>query len=297
VAGFNHINKESIDAAFASVRRQYLVGELKLPQIVNAFPDNRIEVGISHYAAAASEEPHYHTQATEYQYMLSGMTEYLDLDSGETHIFRSGDFYSISQGTKYAQRVKQKTAILFIKTPAGNDKKVIAIDQNTRAWLDTPVRAKRIDHVDDISLKANSLRPAVAVAAFGSNHKILMVRRRDSGKWTMPGGTFEFGEDIPRCAKREFKEETGLDISIDGIIGTYSNPGHLIEYSDGEIRQEFSLLLSAKLLTGSISIDDESTEFAWVTPREALDLDMASSQRQRIEDVMRFSESGTVAVR
>lgn len=297
MSGFERISRNELDYAFASVRRQYLAGEPKLPQIVNAIKDSRVEIGISRYTTASSEAPHCHAVATEYQYLLSGMTEYYDIDAEAYYIFKSGDFYSISPGTKYAQRVKQGTAILFVKVPGGNDKQLIEVDRQTRSWLETPLRVRRTDHMDNPVLRPNSLRPAVSIAASDSQRRILILRRRDSDKWTMPGGTFELGEDISGCAKREFHEETGLDVAIDKIIGTYSNPRHLIEYSDGEVRQEFTILLSGVVYNTSVSIDDESTEFNWVTPREALNREMAPSQRRRVEDVIQFFEKGAVAIR
>ena len=48
----------------------------------------------------------------------------------------------------------------------------------------------------------------------------------------------DLGETIGQTAVREVREETGLDVKIDGIVGVYSDPRHIIEYSDGEVRQQ-----------------------------------------------------------
>jgi len=45
------------------------------------------------------------------------------------------------------------------------------------------------------------------------------LRRKDNDKWTMPGGTLDFGESLTHCAIREMREETGLQIRITGLIG------------------------------------------------------------------------------
>ena len=60
--------------------------------------------------------------------------------------------------------------------------------------------------------KPNSIRPAAAVALFDSGGNILLLRRKDNDKWTMPGGTLDFGESLTDCAMREMREETGLQI-------------------------------------------------------------------------------------
>lgn len=60
----------------------------------------------------------------------------------------------------------------------------------------------------------------------------------------------DLGESIGETAVREVREETGLDVKIDGIVGIYSDPRHIIEYSDGEVRQQFNICFSARLLGG-----------------------------------------------
>lgn len=50
-----------------------------------------------------------------------------------------------------------------------------------------------------------------SVAVFNKDGKILMGKRKDSGKWTLPGGHFENGETKEQAAKRELKEETNID--------------------------------------------------------------------------------------
>jgi 8-oxo-dGTP diphosphatase len=136
--------------------------------------------------------------------------------------------------------------------------------------------------------KPNSIRPAAAVALFDHAGKILLLRRKDNDKWTMPGGTLDYGESLIECAMREVREETGLSIRISGLIGTYSDPNILIAYSDGEVRQEFTLVYSAEIESGELKIDQESTEARWVTLSSAAELPLAASQRRRLEDVRSY---------
>lgn len=55
--------------------------------------------------------------------------------------------------------------------------------------------------------------------------RIVLVRRRDNGRWGFPGGVVDWGEDIPTTVQRELKEETGLDVvTIERLVGIYSSP-------------------------------------------------------------------------
>ena len=60
--------------------------------------------------------------------------------------------------------------------------------------------ARRDYFYDKDAPKPNSIRPATAVALFDSHGNILLLRRKDNDKWTMPGGTLDFGESLTDCA-------------------------------------------------------------------------------------------------
>ncbi len=81
--------------------------------------------------------------------------------------------------------------------------------------------------------------------------RIVLVQRSDNKKWGLPGGIIDWGEDIPHAAKRELKEETGLDIvKIGRLVGVYSDP-------DRDPRlHSISVVLEAQV-TGEMSIGDQ----------------------------------------
>ena len=62
--------------------------------------------------------------------------------------------------------------------------------------------------------------------------RILLIRRRDNGRWAMPAGSQELGESILDCLKREVKEETGLDVLSATPIAIYSNLSIVTAYDD-----------------------------------------------------------------
>lgn len=144
--------------------------------------------------------------------------------------------------------------------------------------------ARRIDHIDNPDApEPNSLVPAVNAAVRDEHGNLLLIQRTDSGNWSLPGGTLELGENVRETAVRETKEETGIDCRVTGIAGIYSNPRHLVEYtSNGEVRQEFTIVLTAEPTGGSPTPSDESSVVAWVPPDQIDNLTMTTVMRQRI---------------
>ena len=143
---------------------------------------------------------------------------------------------------------------------------------------------RRIDYYDDPEApKANSLVPSVNVVVVNDAGDILMIRRSDNENWAVPGGAIDLGESMTHAAIRETKEESGIDCEITGLVGIYTDPKHVILYtSNGEARQEFSILLTARPTGGTPTPSDESTEVRWVKPSEVTEFHMDRSMRMRI---------------
>jgi ADP-ribose pyrophosphatase YjhB (NUDIX family) len=92
------------------------------------------------------------------------------------------------------------------------------------------------------------------------------------------------GESIGQAVVREVNEETRLDVEPTGVVGIYSDPGHVISYANGEVRQEFSICFTARILSGHLAVgDQESTEVRFVKPSELDQFPMGKSTRLRIQ--------------
>jgi ADP-ribose pyrophosphatase YjhB (NUDIX family) len=158
------------------------------------------------------------------------------------------------------------------------------------------VSPKRIDYYDDPAApKANSLVPSVNVVVTNDAGEILMIRRTDNDNWAVPGGAIDLGESVAQAAVRETREESGIECEITGIVGIYSDPKHVILYtSNGEVRQEFSIVLTARPLSGQPTPSSESSEVRWVPVSEVRDYTMDRSMRIRINDYLAHNESPVV---
>lgn len=155
---------------------------------------------------------------------------------------------------------------------------------------------RRIDYYDDPSApKANSLVPSVNVVVVNAAGEILMIRRSDNDNWAVPGGAIDLGESVGQAAVRETREESGIECEITGVVGIYSDPKHVILYtSNGEVRQEFSIVLTGCPLSGQPTPSSESSEVRWVPVSEVRDYTMDRSMRIRINDYLDRKESPVI---
>jgi 8-oxo-dGTP pyrophosphatase MutT (NUDIX family) len=144
--------------------------------------------------------------------------------------------------------------------------------------------SRRIDYHDDPSApKANSMVPSVNVVVVNEAGDVLMIRRSDNGNWAVPGGAIDLGESMVQAAIRETREETGIECEITGLVGIYTDPKHLILYtSNGEVRQEFSILLTAVVIGGQPTPSSESSEVRWVPREDLANYQMDRSMRMRL---------------
>lgn len=128
----------------------------------------------------------------------------------------------------------------------------------------------------------NSLVVATSAVVLDSQGRVLMQRRADSGNWALPGGAMELDESLVASVVREVKEESGYEIEVTGLVGTYTDPLHIIAYSDGEVRRQFNVCYTARVTGGKLAISDESIEIRFVDQAELDRLPMHQTQRLRL---------------
>lgn len=144
---------------------------------------------------------------------------------------------------------------------------------------------RRVEYFDDPNApRANSLVVAVTAIVTNDYGQLLLQKRTDNELWGLPGGAMNIGESIGQAVVREVLEETALEVEPTGIVGIYSDPGHIIAYADGEVRQEFSICFTARIVAGQVAVgDNESTEVRFVDESELGQLSMGKSTRLRIQ--------------
>ncbi len=155
---------------------------------------------------------------------------------------------------------------------------------------------RRIEHFNDPDAPpANRLVPAASAVVADDRGRILLQRRSDNALWSIPGGAMEPGESIAQTVVREVKEETGLDVAPEALVGIYSNPHHLIEYADGEVRQQFSICFACRTVGGELATSEESTEVGFFTPAGIDAMPMHESIRLRIRHYLEHRPQPVIA--
>lgn len=142
--------------------------------------------------------------------------------------------------------------------------------------------ARREYYDDPDAPEPTSLVVATSAVVTDDDGRILLQRRADSGNWAMPGGGMEITESLTDSVIREVKEETGYDVQVTGLVGTYTDPRHIIAYTDGEVRRQFNICYTARIIAGELAISSESTEIRFVDPSDIPALPMHHTQQLRI---------------
>jgi len=102
---------------------------------------------------------------------------------------------------------------------------------------------------------------------------ILLVKRGyppAKGKWSIPGGVIEAGEDIYEAAMRELNEETGLNARPLGIIWIYNN---IVRDDDGRIHYHYvilDVLFDSQSIEGTLRPGGDAVDVAWVPFNEVI---------------------------
>ena len=126
------------------------------------------------------------------------------------------------------------------------------------------------------------LDPKVAVGTIirSDNDRLVLVRRAIEpgyGKWVFPGGYVDRGEPLLDAAVREAREESGLDVRLDGLVNIYSYSG----------RTPVIVVYAATAIGGRLALDDESLESAEVVPTDIPWTELAfRSTHEALEDYL-----------
>ncbi|HEY5180094.1 MAG TPA: NUDIX domain-containing protein [Dermatophilaceae bacterium] len=114
---------------------------------------------------------------------------------------------------------------------------------------------------------------SVAGVVIDADGRVLVIQRRDNGQWEAPGGILELDETLEQGVQREVKEETGIQVTVNGLTGVYKNMNRGI----------VALVYRCSIAAGHPRTSSETTSVRWVD-RDQIDILMSPAYAIRVHD-------------
>lgn len=128
----------------------------------------------------------------------------------------------------------------------------------------------------------NHFRIGVNALVFDDG-RVLLAHRRDIDWWNLPGGGMEIGETLAEAVRREVREETGLEVQVERLVGVYSKPQ----------KQEVVLTFRCRVTGGTLQATEESRACNYFPP-DALPRNTLPKHRERIMDALLNQEAAVL---
>jgi 8-oxo-dGTP pyrophosphatase MutT (NUDIX family) len=127
--------------------------------------------------------------------------------------------------------------------------------------------------------------PSVAVLVLDARRRLLLGRDAGMDLWATPGGAIEPDEAPADAAVREMWEETGLLVTLSGVLGVYGGPDFRLTYRNGDVVSYCVIAFAAAIGDGVMRADGvEMAELGWFSEAEAAALRMGAWTRTIIRD-------------
>src|SRR5258708_29923336 len=106
--------------------------------------------------------------------------------------------------------------------------------------------------------------------------RVLVIRRGQPpllGEWSLPGGVLECGETLREAVVREAREETGLVVEPDEMLGVYER---VIRGDEGPVRYHYVLIdFLCRPIGGDLKAGSDAADVRWFTRDELPALNLA----------------------
>ena len=111
------------------------------------------------------------------------------------------------------------------------------------------------------------------ICEYNDKFLLLKIRSRsghDAGKWEIPGGKVKRKEFFDEALRREFAEETGLEINIDSLYNVIQN--NYTACKTNESVKSIQLIMRVTSTSDDVTISEEHDDYGWFTKEEIKEL-------------------------
>jgi mutator protein MutT len=122
-------------------------------------------------------------------------------------------------------------------------------------------------------------RPVVGVGGVVlEGERVLLVRRAHpplAGHWSLPGGAIELGETLESATVREIREETGLDVSVRGLVDVVDR---IHRTADGRVEYHFVVIDYLCVPAGTAAVaGSDAADVRWVSVADLASCDVSAT--------------------
>lgn len=139
----------------------------------------------------------------------------------------------------------------------------------------------------NLSAKMEGKQPIPAVAAIILEEgKLLLIRRGaepNKDKWSIPGGSVQWGEPLKEAIKREVREETGLDVEVGKIAGVFDL---IVRDEAGNVAYHYVIIdFFAKPVGGKLIPGDDAVQVRWVPIEQVGEYELSTFLMSRLKQM------------
>jgi len=120
--------------------------------------------------------------------------------------------------------------------------------------------------------------------------KALLVQRANppnKGRWSAPGGMVRLGETVRDAARREVREECGIEIEPEGLVTVLDS---IVDGRDGRVQYHYVVIyLLARHIGGEVHPSSDAAEARWVAKEELDGLDMHPLARRAVQQALEMA--------
>jgi ADP-ribose pyrophosphatase YjhB (NUDIX family) len=102
--------------------------------------------------------------------------------------------------------------------------------------------------------------PGVSACIFDVAERVLLAHHVDSHIWALPGGAVEPDEDPAVAVAREAREELGVEVTLQGLIGVYGGPEFRISYPNGDLVSYVAIVYACRAAGTPAALDTSEVD-------------------------------------